>query len=59
MMANSSIFSIHVNWPGGFEGSTWPLHDRIGYDAAMKSMADYGKANFSEGPVLPLSARMI
>jgi hypothetical protein len=47
-MAYLGIYSIHVNWPGGLEGATWPLHDPTGYSEAEKSMAGYGRANFSE-----------
>ena len=52
-----SILSVHVNWPGGFEGSTWPTHDPVGFLKAEESMVRYGRANFSEGFVLPISAR--
>ena len=48
-MANFSIFSVHVNWPGGYEGSTWPKHDSAGFTLAEESMVKYGNANFSKG----------
>jgi hypothetical protein len=42
------LASVHVNWPGGLAGATWPLHDPNGYTEAEKSMCAYGRANFSE-----------
>ncbi|KIM88518.1 hypothetical protein PILCRDRAFT_2746 [Piloderma croceum F 1598] len=41
------LASVHVNWPGGLAGATWPLHDPNGYTEAEKSMCTYGRANFS------------
>jgi hypothetical protein len=45
---NHRLISVHVNWPGGLAGATWPLHDPVGYTEAEKSMCAYGRANFSE-----------
>ena len=42
------IVSVHVNWPGGVQGATWPSHDPTGYTEAEKSMCAYGRANFSK-----------
>jgi len=41
------VRSVHVNWPGGVTGATWPAHDPNGYSEAEKSMSVYGRANFS------------
>jgi hypothetical protein len=46
------VRSVHVNWPGGVAGATWPLHDPAGYTEAEKSMCNYGRANFSQSLVL-------
>jgi hypothetical protein len=53
-MANFSIYSVHVNWPGGYEGVDWPTFDPTGYGEAVKSMAEYGRGSFSEGFLNPL-----
>lgn len=42
------VRSVHVNWPGGLAGATWPLHDPDGYSEAERSMSAYGRANFSK-----------
>ncbi|KIM86360.1 hypothetical protein PILCRDRAFT_86556 [Piloderma croceum F 1598] len=41
------VRSVHVNWPGGPMGATWPLHNPTGYTEVEKSMCSYGRANFS------------
>ena len=46
-VANYGLVSIHVNWPGGPAGATWPTYDPAGYTEAEKSMCSYGRANFS------------
>jgi len=45
--ADNGLTSVHVNWPGGLAGATWPLHDPVGYTEAEKSMCAYSRANFS------------
>ena len=48
LVAHEFIVSVHVNWPGGLAGATWPMHDPAGYSEAESSMCAYGRANFSE-----------